>query len=159
MLVYKFLFKEQFHHTFYCTWSIVTINSEMEIHFHHSEFVSLFLEMEIKWRFSFRCWLEVSENCFRIPENIFRPNEASHSSFDANDCSFCDNGSWSRSWVIQFTCIFAGSPRSVMRQKYPKTILNHFGGSSSESSIYTNGSNCPIYGIIKFKWRERECIA
>lgn len=65
------------------TGTLMLVESQFEVHVHHSEVVSGLCEQQVKWRLGMAAgWLELSEDGLRIPEDILWSDEASDSSMD-----------------------------------------------------------------------------
>lgn len=93
------------------------------MHSHDCEVIPLIGKSYIKWGITLS-FFEISENCFRISKNIFRPDEASHGSLNAHDRSLSTDGSRGAFGITELFACSNSSPRYIMSHKHTNSMLD-----------------------------------
>ena len=116
--------------------ALVLIETELEVHSHHSELVALVAKDEVKWRLiRLSGWLENLEEALRVSKDILGPNESLHGSVHTLDGNFCGECSACTFAIRELLSCANRSPWDVMRYNHADGAFNLLRSGAHHCSI------------------------
>lgn len=143
----EIVFEEEFLDTLQGTSRLMLIESQLEVHSHNGEIISVHRDNDIEGGISLG-WLVQSEDGFRVSEDILGSNESVHGSLDAEESGLSGDGSGGSLRVGELFSGSDGSEWDIVSAEHTDGVLDLLWGGLHEGTVGADGSDSSVNDVV-----------